>query len=98
MQLTEVITFRGSFPVKKVLVENFQNSQENTPARASFLIKLQASDLQLYLKKETLAQVFSCEFCKISRNTFCSGTLSVAASVRFVRYPRLSLLLINSVL
>ena len=48
MQLTEVITFRGSFSVKKVLVENFQNSQENTPARASFLIKLQASDLQLY--------------------------------------------------
>ena len=24
----------------------------------------------LYIKKETLAQVFSCEFCEISKNTF----------------------------
>ena len=36
-----------------------QNSQENACVRDSFLIK--------GCKKETLAQVFSCEFCKISR-------------------------------
>ena len=24
----------------------------------------------LFIKKETLAQVFSCEFCEISKNTF----------------------------
>ena len=34
--------------VKKVFLEISQNSQENTCARASFLIKLQASGLQLY--------------------------------------------------
>ena len=34
-----------------------------------FLIKIQASGLQLY-QKENLAQVFSCEFCQISKNTF----------------------------
>ena len=34
--------------VKKVFLEISQNSQENTSARASFLIKKQASGLQLY--------------------------------------------------
>ena len=51
--------------VKKVFLEILQNSQENTCARASILIKLQA-----FIKIETLAQVFSCEFCEISKNTF----------------------------
>ena len=50
--------------VKKVFLENSQNSQENTCAR-----------------KETLAQVFSCEFCEISKNTFLYRTPLVAASV-----------------
>ena len=35
----------------------------------------------LLLKKETLAQVFSIEFCEISKNTFSYRTLSVVASV-----------------
>ena len=34
-----------------------------------------------FIKKETLAQVFSCEFCKISKNTFFYRTPPVAASV-----------------
>ena len=42
-----------------------QNSQENTCARVSFLIKLQAEGN--FMKKETLAQKFSCEFCEISK-------------------------------
>ena len=33
---------------KKVSLENSQNSQENTSARVSFLIKLEVSGLQLY--------------------------------------------------
>ena len=41
---------------KKMLLEISQNSQENTCATASFI------------KKETLAQVFSSEFCEISKN------------------------------
>ena len=32
-----------------------------------------------FIKKETLAQVFSCEFCKISKNTFFNRTPLVAA-------------------
>ena len=35
--------------------------------------------LQL-IKKETLQQVFSCEFCEISKNTFSYRTPPVAAS------------------
>ena len=34
-----------------------------------------------FIKKETLAQVFSCEFCEISENTFSYRTSLVAASV-----------------
>ena len=32
------------------------------------------------IKKKTLAQVFSCEFCEISKNTFSYRTRLVAAS------------------
>ena len=61
-----------------VFLEILQNSQENTYARVSFLIKLQAWGLQLF-KKETPAQVFSCEFCEISRNTFFTEHLWTTA-------------------
>ena len=33
-----------------------------------------------FIKKETLAQVFPCEFCEISKNTFFYRTPLVAAS------------------
>ena len=61
---------------KKVFLEISQNSQENTCARVSFLIKLQTSGLRpaTLLKKETLAQLFSCEFCEISNNNFLQST------------------------
>ena len=42
--------------VQKVFLGISQNSQENTCVRVFF-------------KKETLAQVFCCEFCQISKNT-----------------------------
>ena len=34
-----------------------------------------------FIKKETLALLFSCEFCEISKNTFSYRTFPVAASV-----------------
>ena len=37
--------------------------------RVSFLIKLQFETCN-FIKKETLLQVFSCEFCEVSKNTF----------------------------
>ena len=65
-------TLRSSRPEifsKKGVLKISQNSQENTCARG----------LQLK-KKETLAQVFSCEFCEIFKYTFLHGTPPVAAS------------------
>ena len=49
--------------MKKVFLEILQNSQENTRVRDSFLI----ND---FIKKESLAQVFSCEFAKFLRTPF----------------------------
>ena len=43
--------------LKKVFLKISQNSQENTRAR-------------VFIKKETLTQVFSREFCEISKSTF----------------------------
>ena len=62
--------------MKKVFLEISQNSQESACARVSFLIKLQASRCKI----ETLAQVFSCGFCQISKNTFFYRTPPAAAS------------------
>ena len=52
-----------SCSVKKVFLEISQNSQENTCARVCN-----------FIKKETLAQVFFCEFCEISQNAFSYRT------------------------
>ena len=65
--------------VKKVFLEISHNSQENTSARFSFLISYRA-------KKETLAQVFSYEFCENSKNTFYYRTSLVAASAVGIIY------------
>ena len=46
-----------------------QNSQEKTCARVSFLIRLQVEACN-FIKKETLAQVFSREFCEIFKDIF----------------------------
>ena len=63
-----------------MFLEISQNSQESTYAKVSFLIKLQAYAWN-FNKKESLAQVFFCEFCEISKNTYFYRTPSVAASV-----------------
>ena len=73
----------------EVFLKNSQNSQENTCARVSCLIKLQASGN--FLKKETLAQVFSCEFCDISKNTFFAEHLRVTASVLYILWEKKSI-------
>ena len=73
--------------VKKVFLEISQNSQENTCARVSFLIKLQAVACN-FIKKETLAQLFSCEFCEISKIT-SSGSFCKLKYVRFHSFYKL---------
>ena len=58
-----------------MVLEISQNSEEHTCARVSFLIKLQASTCSI-IKKETTAQVFSCEFCEIFNNSFFLQNIS----------------------
>ena len=68
--ITGFPSYRSSRPVvfcKMVFLKISQNSHEKTYARVSFLIKLQACN---FIKKETLAQMFSCEFCEVVKNTF----------------------------
>ena len=60
---------------KIVFLKISQNSQGNTCARVSFLIKLPVSDTG-----ETLAPVFSFEFYEISKKTFFYRTPPMAAS------------------
>ena len=53
----------GGVLLKKVFLEISQNLHENTCLFCNFI------------KKETLAQAFSCEFCEISKNTLSTEHL-----------------------
>ena len=64
---------------EKRYFRNFAKFAGNNCARVSFLIKLQAQACN-FIKKETLAQVFSCEFCKIFKNTFFTEHILATAS------------------
>ena len=49
--------------------------------KRKLVLEVQEAVAQTYsVKKETLAQVFSCEFCEVSMNTFFYRTAMVAAS------------------
>ena len=74
-----------------VFIWEFWKVFQNTSFMSTLLFYEQVAEFQppdtvnlrpaTLLKRETLAQVFSCEFCKISKNTFCYRTPLVAASV-----------------
>ena len=62
---------------KTVVLTNFTKFSGKHLCQSLFLNKVVPATL---LKKETLAQVFSCEFCEIFKNTFFYRTPPVAAS------------------
>ena len=66
---------------KTGVLRNFTKFTGKHLCLSRFFVKVQTSGLQLYLKKEALAQVLSCEFCEISKSTFCYRTPLVATSV-----------------
>ena len=68
---------------KEAFLEISQSSQENTCARVSFSIKL--PETCNFIKKVTLAQVFSCEFCETSEDSFFTEHLQI--SLIFEGYP-----------
>ena len=55
--------------LRKVILRNFGKFTGKHLCQSLFLIKLQTLGL-----KETLAQVFSCEFCEISKNNLFHKT------------------------
>ena len=67
--------------MKKGVLEISQNSQQKTCTRVIFLNKV--TDLQAcnIIKKEIVAQVRSCEFCEIFKNTFFTEHLLTTASI-----------------
>ena len=64
--------------MRKGVLRNIAKFLGKELCQSLFFEKVSGLRLQLYLKKETLAQVFSCEFCKISKNSFSYRTLLVA--------------------
>ena len=82
--LKSIETVAQRCSVKEVFLEISQNFLENTSARASILIKLQAwwPETCNFIKKDTQAQVLSCKICEISKNTFSYRTSLVVASKR----------------
>ena len=63
-----------------MFLEISQNLQENTCAKVSFFNKIADLWLANFIKKEALAQVFSFDFCEISKNTFFTEHLRTTAS------------------
>ena len=61
-----------------------KNQRFTLPVENTFLEEphrgVKAAEACDFIKKEALAQAFSCEFCEISKNTFSHRTPPVAAS------------------
>ena len=57
---------------------NFESACHYFLSKRNWVSKIEACN---FIKNETLAQVFSCEFCEISKNTFHYRTPLVAASI-----------------
>ena len=65
--------------VRKGFLRNFAKVTGKCMCQSLFLNKV-AGWACNFIKKETLAQVFYCEFCKISTNTFYGEHLWATAS------------------
>ena len=65
---------------KKGVLIDFAKFTGKHLCQSLFFNKVVGLGLQLY-KKETQAQVFFCDFCEISKNTFSAEHLQKAATV-----------------
>ena len=66
-----------SCSVKKAVLKNFLTFTEKHLRQSLFFNKIEVYN---FIKTETLAQVFSCEFSEIFKNTFFQRTRLVTAS------------------
>ena len=65
---------------EKSVLRNFAKFTEEHMCQSLFFNKVAGLRSTTWFKKETLARMFSCEFCEISKNTFSHRALPVAAS------------------
>ena len=65
--------------LRKVILKISQNLQKTPKPDSHFIITLQA-EAGNFIKKETPAQMFSCEICGIFKNTFFTEDLRATAS------------------
>ena len=78
-----IVKCRSSCPevfCKKGFLRNFAKFTGKQLCQRPFFNKVAG----LFIKKETLAQVFSREFCEIFKNTYFYRTPPVAASANYV--------------
>ena len=78
--------FRSSLPemfCNKGVLRNFAKFTGKHLFQSLFFNKLARLRPVTFLKKESLAQVFSCKFCEVSKNTFFYRIPSAAASVYY---------------
>ena len=66
---------------KKVVLRNFSKFTGKHLCQNLFFNKVAGLRPANFIKKYTLAHMFSCEFCEISKNSFFHRTPLVAASV-----------------
>ena len=79
--------YKSSHPevfFKKSVFRNFTKFTRKHLCQSLFFNKVAGLACN-FIKTETLAQVFSCEFCEISKNTYSYRTPPVAASVCILR-------------
>ena len=67
--------------MKKGVFRNFTKFTGKGLYQSHFLSKVAGLQAYNFIKKETLVQVFSCEFSEISKNTFFTEHLWATASV-----------------
>ena len=71
--------------VKKDVLRNFAKFIGKHLCQSLFFNKVAGGGACNFIKKETLAQVFSSEFCEISKNTLFTEHLRATASVYFTQ-------------
>ena len=65
---------------KNAVLKIWQYSQENNSVGVSFKSSCRITDVHFF-QKDTSTQVFSCEYCEISKNTYFEKHILTAASV-----------------
>ena len=67
--------------MQKGVLRNFTKLTGKHLYQSLFFNKVAGLRSTTFIKKETTAQVFSCEFCEISKNTFFTEHLCTTGSI-----------------